>query len=541
MASPRPSSSAPADVKQGTLVAEDSSQHQADIEAEKSLQYTELEHSLKFWQALKLHYPAVLWGLFINLATVLKGMDGAIVGSLVGLEPFKRQYGRQHDGLWLIEAHWLGAFNYANLIGAVVGAVLAGFAYERLGPRVMMAACSCCSLAFIFIQFYSHTPAQLFVGELLNGSIIAFYPICASSYIGEVCPLALRGFAASMTNLAFVVGQFIASGILKGTETLDGKEAYKIPIATQWALPASMLILIFFCPDPPFWLAKRGRHADVDKSIRRLASSSVDPSLKLAHIRETLRLEEVYVKAEGTPSVLEVFQGPNLRRLIICIMAYDMQAFTGNILFTNYAVYFFEIAGLNPSDAFSMNLGLTAIGFVGTCLSWWILPYVGRRAAYIWGTVGLMILCFIIATLDFAPRSNAAAPWAQCVLIIVCNFVYDITIGPYCFVLLAEVSSARLRSLTIGMATVTCHLVSILFAAVIPYAMNEDQGNWRGKIGFLFAGLSLLCVVYCYFCMPETKGRTFEELDILFQNKVSSRKFAKYEINGALAAADELN
>ncbi|KAF4121494.1 MFS transporter, SP family, solute carrier family 2 (facilitated glucose transporter), member 8 [Geosmithia morbida] len=479
--------------KHGTVVGD--SARNPGSEAEKSLRYTELEHSSRLWQALQLYYPAVLWDLFINLATVLKGMDGTIVGSLVGLDPFKRQYGYVYDGQYVIEARWLGAFNYANLAGAVVGAVLAGFAYDRLGPR---------------------TPAQLFAGELLNGSVIALYPICASSYIGEVCPLALRGFAASMTNLAFVVGQFIASGILKGTQILDGKEAYKIPIATRWALPATMLILIFFCPDPPFWLAKGGKDDRVERSIRRLASKHVDPSLKLSHVYETLRLESLYMQAEGVPSIFEVFRRANLHRLVICVMAYDMQAFTGNISFINYAVYFFELVGLDSSNAFSMNLGLTSIGFVGSCMSWWILPYVGRRAAYIGGTVTLMILCFVIATLDSAPSSNAAAPWAQCALIITCNFVYDITIGPYCFVLLAEVSSARPRGLTIGLATVTCYLVSIFFAAIILYAMNEDRGNWRGNTGFLYAGLSLLCAVYCYFCMPETKGRTFEELDILF-------------------------
>lgn len=538
--SPQPSP--PADGKQNTIVNNDMDAISVQLspEAEKSFQYTELEHSLTFWQALKLHYPAVLWGLFINIATILKGMDGGIVGSLVGLDPFKRQYGYLYDGEYIIEAHWLSAFNYANLLGAMVGAVLAGFAYDRLGPRIMMGICSTVSIAFIFIQYYSHTPAQLFVGELLNGCIIAFYPICASAYIGEVCPLALRGFAASMTNLAFVIGQFIASGILKGTDFIDNKNAYKIPIATQWALPSIMLLFIFFCPDPPFWLAKRQKFDEAEKSIRRLAASSVDPSLKLAHVKETLRLEESYEKSEGAPGFAEVFKGPNLRRLTICIMAYDMQAFTGNILFINYAVYFFELAGLNSSDAFSMNLGLTAIGFVGTCLSWWMLSYVGRRSAYLWGCALLMVLCFVIATLDFAPASSHGSRWAQCALMIICNFIYDMTIGPYCFVLLAEVSSVRLRGITIGLATVTCHICSIVFAVAIPYAMNEDQGNWRGKIGFLFAALSLLCTVYCYFCLPETKGRTFEELDVMFENKVSSRQFAKYEINGAIAAAEEL-
>ncbi|KAJ9134632.1 Sugar transporter [Pleurostoma richardsiae] len=509
------------------------------LEGEKSYQYTEVEHSLSFWVAIQLHYPAVLWALFINLATVLKGMDGGIVGSLVGLAPFKEQYGYLYSDTYIVAAHWLSAFNYANKLGALVGAFTAGFAYDRLGPRPLMSICCLASVAFIFIQYLSSTPAQLFVGELLNGCIIAFYPICASAYVGEVCPLALRGFAASMTNLAFVIGQFVASGILKGTNSIPSKSAYKIPIATQWALPGIMLVFIFFCPDPPFWLCKNGKYDEAEKSIRRLATPPVDPTLKLAYVKETLRLEEAF-KGDDAPSILDCFRGPNLRRLIICVMAYDMQAFTGNILFIDYAVYFFEMAGLDSSDAFSMNLGLTAIGFLGTCLSWWLLSYVGRRSAYLWGCAALTILCFVIATLDFAPQASTAPTWAQCSLMLVCNFVYDVTIGPYCFVLLAEVSSAKLRGLTIGLATVTCHIVSIVFAVAIPYAMNEDQGNWRGKIGFLFAGLGALCTLYCFFCLPETKGRTFEELDILFERRISSRKFKDHEINSGVEASEEL-
>ncbi|KAL1862789.1 hypothetical protein VTK73DRAFT_6648 [Phialemonium thermophilum] len=510
-------------------------------EATKSLQYTEVEHALTFWAAIRKHYPAVLWSLFINLATVLKGMDGGIVGSLIGLDPFKRQYGYLYkDDTYVVAAHWLSAFNYANKLGAVAGAFAAGFAYDRLGPRPLMALCSLCSIAFIFVQFFSATPAQLFAGELLNGCIIAFYPICASSFVGEVCPLALRGFAASMTNLAFVIGQFIASGVLKGTNGIDSKYAYKIPIATQWALPAVMLALIVFCPDPPFWLCKKRRYADAERSIVRLAAAGVDPSLKLAHIRETLRLEEAF-KLDNKTQLLDCFRGPNLRRLTISVMAYCMQAFTGNLLFIDYAVLFFELAGLDSSNAFSMNLGLTAIGFTGTCLSWWLLQYVGRRTAYLWGCAALAVVCFVIGAVDLAPRATTGPAWAQCTLILVCNLVYDVTIGPYCFVLLAEVSSARLRGMTVALATVMCNVVSIVFSVAIPYAINEDQGNWRGKLGFLFAGLSGLCYLYCFFCMPETKDRTFEELDIMFERRVSSRKFKAYEINGAIAANEELH
>ncbi|XHG08913.1 hypothetical protein AWENTII_012001 [Aspergillus wentii] len=498
-------------------------------EAEKSLQFTEDEHSLGFWEAARLYWPALAWGLFINLATILKGIDGGIVRSLVGLNAFKHTYGYNYNGEYIIAARWLSAFNYANNVGAIIGALCSGFAYDRFGPRRMMAACSILSIAFIFLQFFSHTPAQLFAGELINGCIIAFYPICASAYVGEVTPLALRGFAASMTNLAFSIGSLIASGILKGTESMESVWSYKIPIATQWILPVFVLLLIFFCPDPPYWLCKKGEYDSAARSLTRLATKDVDVSLKLAHIKETLRLEESFGH-ENKFNYRDCFKGTNLRRLIICVMAYDMQSFSGNVFFINYAVHFMEVAGLDSSDAFSMNLGLTALGLLGTIISWPLLSYIGRRTVYLFGCSALAILLFIIATLDFAPRQTNSPTWAQCALMLACNFIYDLTLGPFCYVLLAEVSSTKLRSATIALATVSCFIWSVVFAVAIPYAMNEDEANWRGKLGFLFSGLSAICLVFCFFCMPETKGRTFEELDILFEKKVPSRKFGEYKI-----------
>ncbi|KAJ5183092.1 hypothetical protein N7492_000708 [Penicillium capsulatum] len=474
-------------------------------EAERSFQFTKEEHALGWWDAMRLYYPAIGWGLFMNLATILKGIDGGIVRSLVGLPVFKETYGYNHNGKYIIAAHWLSAFNYANLLGAIVGALCSGLAYDRLGPRWMTAGCCVLSIAFIFIQFFSHTPAQLFVGELVNGCIIAFYPICASAYVGEVTPLVLRGFAATMTNLAFSIGSLIASGILKGTESMDSQWSFRIPIATQWALPCIMLLLVDFCPDPPYWLCRKGRHEDAMASLRRLTTPTVDVSKKLAHIQETLRLEESY-KGER-PNYLDCFRGPNFRRLVVCVMAYDMQAFTGNVFFLSYAVHFMELAGLDASNAFSMNLGLTALGLLGTCISWFLLSYVGRRTMYLFGCSTLAIVLFIIGAVDLAPRQSSTT-WAQCGLMLACTFVYDLSLGPFCYVLLAEVSSAKLRGLTIALSTVTCFVWSVVFAVVIPYAMNEDQGNWR-----------------------ETKGRTFEELDILFERKVPSRKFKHYKVD----------
>lgn len=316
---------------------------------------------------------------------------------------------------------------------------------------------------------------------------------------------------------------------MKGTNTIDSPWAYRIPIATQWALPMFMLSLVYFCPDPPYWLCRKGRHEDAARSLKRFATNEVDTTLTLANVLETLRLEES--SKQDRPNYLDCFRGTDLRRLIICMMAYNMQALTGNMLFISYAVYFFELAGLDSANAFSMNLGLTALGFLGTCAAWPLLSYVGRRPAYLFGTIGLATIMFLIGAIDFAPRASSAPTWAQCSLMLLANLIYDITIGPLCYVMLAEVPTARLRGLTIALATVSVQIVSIIFAVAIPYAMNKDEGDWRGKVGFIFCGTGCLCTIYCFFFMPETRNRTFEELDVLFERKVSSREFCTYRFD----------
>ncbi|KAK8200966.1 hypothetical protein M8818_006286 [Zalaria obscura] len=513
--------------------------NESSIDAQKSLRYTELEHSYGFWQAAKLYYPAVLWCIFVDISVICCGVDGAVVGSVVGLDTFTKQFGRYVAGSgYVIPAAWLGAFNYSNLLGSIFGSLFAGQAYNYLGPRRLLAICSLASIGSIFFDFFAKTPAILFVGELLNGIMIGFYPVIASAYIGEVSPLALRGVSGSLVNLSYVIGQFISSGVLKGTNTIPTQWSYRIPFAIEWIWPVIIFCGCFWCPDPPYWLLRKGRVSEAEKSLRRLATPAVDISLNMANVRETLLLEDRMKESEGKSSFMEVFRGPNLRRLIISSMVFNIQAFVGNIFFINYAVYFFELAGLDSSDSFSMNMGLTAMGFLGTCLSWPLMSYCGRRTLELWGCVALNVLMLIIGLVDLAPRNSSGPAWAQSGLMLFANFIYDVTVGPICFVYLCEISSAKLRSVTIAIANVTVCIFSIIFAVAIPYAINVDEANWRGKLGFLFAGIGALCSVWCYFCLPESKGRTVEELDIMFEQKVGSRQFSKYHIVGAVEVGD---
>jgi sugar porter (SP) family MFS transporter len=483
-----------------------------------------------------------LWALVVNLATLCQGLDGQVIGALVGIEPFKHHFGVEYQGDYIIEAQWLGAFNYANKVGSIIGAFCAGIAYDRLGLRRVIALSSALSIGFVFVEFFASHPAQLVVGILLNGCVISFFTVCATAYVGEVCPVVLRGFAASAINMLLVAGQLMGSGILKIANSIASEWAYKFPIASQWPLPVIMLLFTLgnFLPDPPYWLCKRGDYKAAEHSLSRLAAADVDPALKLSFVRETLRIEDE-AKQGAKPKMSECFKGTDLRRLIICLMVYAIQALVGAVVFHDFAVYFFELSGLTADNAFTMNVGVNAIGFIGSCLAWWFLQFLGRRDAYLWGCIILALLQGLIGILDLIPRpSTGTAPssWGQSAVIVTCNLIYDITIGPYGFVLMSEVSSARLRGFNIGLSSAFYQICAITLAVGVPFLINQDQANLGGKIGFIFAGIGGLCALFCFLCLPETKGRTFEELDHMFNIGLHSRKFKGFKIQHHVEKAE---
>jgi sugar porter (SP) family MFS transporter len=508
-------------------------------EAAQSLAHTRFEHELGFWQAARHYRSALLWAFFANLAVILCGFDGALIGSLVGLAPFNRNYGHLVNGAWSVPPHWLSAFNYASYVGSIPGALIGGSMYDKFGPRVCLAAFSLGSIASIFLQFFSEGSAVLFVGELFNGAVTGGYPVIANAYISEVTPLAARGVASAFLNLSYVIGQLVASGMLKGTSTIDSKWSYKIPFATQWILPLFVLSLVFFMPTSAYWLCKNGRYEDARRSLRRL-TTGVDVDCQVANIKETIRLEK---EVKSQISILECFHGTNLRRTLISCQVFNIQALCGNILFINYAVYFFEIAGLDAADAFSMNIGLTCLGFVGTVCSYILISYAGRRTIYLVGTAAIAAMVLLIGILGAVPSSakqHSGTSWAMCSLMVITDLIYDLSVGPLCFTVMAEISSVKLRGITIALSNISVVVFSVVFAVAIPYALDVNGANWGGKLGFLFFGIGIFNTAWVYFCLPETKYRTFEELDIMFQNKVPTRQFKAYHIEGTHVAEEEV-
>lgn len=496
---------------------------------EKARHATEHEHALSVKEAFRLYRPAIGWSLLFSLGVIMAGFDPQLVGTLIAIPQFQQSFGvRLADGSYVVEARWQSAFNLGVPVGQVIGSIGAGYPLERLGRRWTLAICCITTCIAVALQTSSQNKPQILVAELVNGVVLGAYPVIAPTYISEVTPVVLRGIGAAFVNLSFVIGQLVASGILAGTQSRPDRWSYDIPFACQYIFPLAILIALPFCPESPWWLVRQGQISKAERALRRLTSSEVDTSKLLANIQLTTELE---MEEINTMRFIDCFKSTDLRRTIISIMVYAIQPLVANFLVIGYAVYFFELAGLQTSQAFNLGVGLLGLGFVGTCLSWPLITRLGRRPIYNYGLVILAILVLMVGVLDVVPdyTTNTSIIWAQCSMMVIYNFFYDLTIGPLCFVILCEVSSAKLRGKTIAISTAVNALINVGCAVGIPYAINPDQGNLRGKLAFVFLGATIPCLVWCFLALPETKGRTFEELDLMFQRRVPTRAFEKYE------------
>ena len=200
-----------------------------------------------------------------------------------------------------------------------------------------------------------------------------------------------------------------------------------------------------------------------------------------------------------------------------------------------YSTYFYENAGLPTAQAFNFSMAQYALGFFGTIGSWVLMSYFGRRTLYIGGLAVLILILVGIGGAGFAPPDaviiqngakvpvNTGASWAVGSLLLVYTLLYNCTVGPVCYAIVAETSSTRLRQKTIVLARMLYNICGIINNVYTPLQLNPGAWNWGAKVscasgralevvssadvgsqsGLFWAGISMICITWCYFRLPE--------------------------------------
>lgn len=484
---------------------------------------TNREHALTFRQALKRYPKAMGWSMFLSAAVAMEGYDLVLLASFYAFPAFQKKYGqRQKSGSYQVTAPWQSGLSDGARVGEILGLFINGIVSERFGYKKTMIGALLLLVCFIFIPFFAQNIVTLEVGEILQGIPWGVFQTLTTAYAAEVCPVALRGYLTTYVNMMWGVGQLISVGVLRALLTRSDQWAYRIPFAIQWIWPIPLIVGVFYAPESPWWLVRKGRHDDARNALTRL-DSKVD---NVDDTEETLAMmihtDELEKEISSGTSYLDCFKGVDLRRTEITCLAWALQPITGG--FMGFSTYFFEQAGLSTSVSFDFSISLQALATISVFFAWILVGFIGRRTHYLLGLTLMTTNLFIIGFVSLAPSSSARS-YATGSLLLVHTVFYDITVGTITYSVVAEMPTTRLRAKTIVLARNLYNVVGLITGILNPYMLNPSAWGWGAKAGFFWGSINIIATIWVFFRLPEPKGRTFEELDILFERGISARKF----------------
>ncbi|KAH8675243.1 alpha-glucosides permease MPH2/3 [Xylariales sp. PMI_506] len=480
------------------------------------------EHNMTVLEAVRAYPMASFWAFVMSCTIIMESYDVFLIGNFVALPAFVDVYGvlDPATGKMVIEPKWQSALQVSGQLGALIGVFLAGPLTSRIGYRWATLTGLMLLNVFIFVFYYANSLPVIFVAQLLEGLPWGIFIANAPAYCSEIVPIKLRAPATQMLQMFWAIGSIIVGAVTYVTNTNPNPPAYKIPIALQWMFPTPLAILIFFAPESPWWLVRKGRLEEAENSVGRLGRRSrLNTSEQVAMMRRVVELE----KNEKEPNHLELFKGTDLYRTLIVCCVYLAQNLTGNLI-ANQAVYFFEQAGVTTNTAFALGLITSALQWIFVMLSWILTTYLGRRTIYLWGSAFNVVLLIALGVAASVGKSNASS-LAQASLGLIISVLFTLGPAPASWVIIGETSAIRLRPLTTGMGRASYYIVEIPCIFLGSYMLNPTGGNLGGKCGYVWGGTGLVCLIMAYFYLPEMKGRSYREIDILFKRKVPARKW----------------
>ncbi|KAF8835335.1 putative high affinity glucose transporter [Paxillus ammoniavirescens] len=424
--------------------------------------------------------------------------------------------------------------------GTFFGALIAGDCADWFGRRpTIIAGCVIYTIGCI-LQAASHGLSLIVGGRLVAGVGVGFVSAIIILYMSEICPRKVRGALVSGYQFCITIGLLVASCVTYATENRTDTGSYRIPISIQFAWGLILGIGLFLLPESPRYFVKReeiGKARGVLSRLRGQPPNSEYIEAELAEIVANAEYEREAVPVTGYfSSWMLCFSGSlwvagsNLRRTVLGTSLQMMQQWTGVNFIFYFSTPFLQSTGAIP-NAFLISLIFTLVNVFSTPISFWAIERVGRRPLLIWGAFGMLVCQFLVAsigvTIGFNKThvdasgttiaNNIPAVNAQITFIAIYIFFFASTWGPGAWVVIGEIFPLPIRSRGVALSTASNWLWNTIIAVIAPYMVNQDAGNLRSSVFFIWGSLCTCAFIYSYFLISETKGLTLEQVDRMLQ------------------------
>jgi sugar porter (SP) family MFS transporter len=435
---------------------------------------------------------------FVYLAAAFAALGGLLFGYDTGVISGALIFIKKEFALSIFQQELIVSI---VLAGAIVGALTGGSLSDRFGRRLTLLATSIVFIAGAILCAAAMSIAALVVGRIIVGLGIGLACTTVPVYISEVAPPEARGWQVSLFQLAITIG-------ILGAYLVDF--AYAKSEAWRWMLGLAVIpgiilgVGMLFLPESPRWLAKY-LHPEAARAV-------------LVRIRGTDNVDSEFQEIIGSLEQSEErgrwsdLLSPTVRpALVVGIGLAIFQQITGINTVIYYAPTIVLTAGI--SSASGAILATAVIGLVNvimTIVAMWLIDRVGRRPLLLVGIAGMAVCLGILGAAFRMQAETSTVAWVAVITLMAYVAFFAISLGPIFWLLIAEIYPLRIRGLAEGTAAgsnwIFNLVVSITFLSLVQ-AVGPSWTFW------LYGVLSIAAFLFSYYMVPETKGRTLEEIE----------------------------
>ena len=439
---------------------------------------------------------------FVYLATAvatvggfLFGFDTAIIAGAIGfiMEYFEKI---KHITLTPLQE---GFAVSSVLIGCMIGASVAGFVSDRFGRKKVLFAAA---IIFVFTAVLAAIPqtlTQFAIARLLMGIAVGIESVLSPLYIAEIAPANIRGRLVTLNHVALTIGMLSAYVIAIILEPLGAASNWRWMFASG-AIPAGIfLIALAWIPESPRWLIERGLN-DKAMSVLTKVGGSNRARVEMERIKSSI--------AEESGSISQLF-APGLRlALVVGVVLAILQQITGINVILYYAPEVFKNAGLATNQALWSSVLVGVVNLIANIVAVMIIDKVGRKPLLIFGTLSMGVFLGLTG-LSFIPSLHISSVWT---VIFILGYVtsFMVGLGPGFWTVVSEIFPTRVRGRAMGIATFfiwsSCFVVAQTFPSLLKL-LGGPHTFW------LYGLMCILTIVFTWIFVPETKGKTLEEIE----------------------------
>ena len=475
------------------------------------------------------HKWAYIFCAVASIGALCYGYDNTYYTGVLGMRPFIDVYGDHLDseGKKALGVTFTSLTASSIYIGDLLGALLSELINKRFGRKGVFWCASVCILAGGIAQIADNGIMGVIVlGRIFIGLGVGQFTVTSLLYIGEIAPVQVRGPALMMFQLLQSIAQLVASSITQGTEAVPSSVSYRVPMGGLVVLPLIMFATLRLIPESPVWYIHQGRREQARTALLSVnrGRNGYDPEPDL--LLHEKAVQEQRAATESSSWLSMVTNPIERRKTLYSCGAMFAQQINGILFFYVYGVVFAQAIGIKQPFLISLITNILQIFAVAAAIAF--ATRIRRRTNLLVTTSMMLIAFIIIGSIGTRPLNTAGQ-----YIIVIFSYIIIVTFnfghGPLAYTIAREMAVGPNQDKIMSAAIMTFFFTIWAVSFTAPYIY------YTAKLGpmlcFVYAGTTVISLLYVWFCVGETQGRTNLDIESFFQDKIPVQAWRTYQVN----------